>query len=374
MKRIVAVIMTFCLMGAVMPNIAGVTENSVITAGAVDDYTEGTYEQLTYKNYGDHIGISDCDESATIVVIPDEIEGLPVTSIEERAFEHYKNLISVNIPNTVTKIGNWSFNGCSGLTSIEIPDSVKTIGGMAFWKCNNLKSLKISNSITRIERDTFYYCSSLTSIEIPNSVTSIGAWAFEYCSSLMSIEIPESVISIEEKTFCNCSSLTSITIPDSVTSIGRGAFEICSNLKSITILNPNCDIYDNESTISNKYNSVGRFDSFNGTIYGYKNSTAQAYAEKYNYKFASLGKAPEKELSAGDINGDDKIDSTDASLILAEYSLLSTSTGEFTEAMKKSADINKDGLTDSADASLILVYYGYTSTGGTDNIEKFIGL
>src|SRR5574344_1574471 len=43
-----------------------------------------------------------------------------------------------------------AFNGCSSLTSIEIPSSVTSIGNNAF-----------------------YYCTSLTSVTIPSSVTSI---------------------------------------------------------------------------------------------------------------------------------------------------------------------------------------------------------
>jgi len=66
-----------------------------------------------------------------------------------------------------------------------------------------------------------------------------------------------------------------------VTSIGSVAFGDCSNLTSVAIKNPNCEIYDDSDTISDT-----------ATIYGYENSTAQAYAEKYNRKFVSLGKAP----------------------------------------------------------------------------------
>ncbi len=131
-------------------------------------------------------------------------------------------------------------------------------------------------------------------------------------------------------------------------------------MTSITILNPECEIVDTEYVII-----IGIDDNnqpyYKGTIFGYENSTAQAFSEKYNYKFESLGEAPEKELSMGDINGDRLVDASDASLILAEYSLLSTSNlGTFTESMKKSADVNKDGLIDSRDSSIMHSYYGYT--------------
>ena len=71
--------------------------------------------------------------------------------------------------------------------------------------------------------------------------------------------------------------------------------------------------------------------------------------------------------------GDCKIDSSDAPLILIEYSIISTGgMGTFSESVKKLADVNKDGAIDSKDASAILSYYSYVSTGGKDSIENFL--
>lgn len=76
------------------------------------------------------------------------------------------NLVSVEIGDCVTSIGNYAFQNCSGLTNIVIPDSVTSIGG-----------------------STFYKCSSLTSINIPSGVTSIGSNAFNGCNSLASVTV-----------------------------------------------------------------------------------------------------------------------------------------------------------------------------------------
>ncbi len=72
----------------------------------------------------------------------------------------------------------------------------------------------------------------------------------------------------------------------------------------------------------------------------------------------------EPTYTLGDVNEDDKVDSVDASLVLAEYALIQTG-GEltFTEKQKNAADVNKDGKTDSSDASKILEYYAAISTG-----------
>ncbi|MDE6775084.1 MAG: hypothetical protein K2J37_02075 [Ruminococcus sp.] len=80
-----------------------------------------------------------------------------------------------------------------------------------------------------------------------------------------------------------------------------------------------------------------------------------------------------KNVSAyklGDVDGDGMIDATDASMVLYEYSLLSTGKeSSFTVNQKKSADVNKDGMTDSTDASSILVYYADSSTGGNPTFD-----
>lgn len=66
----------------------------------------------------------------------------------------------------------------------------------------------------------------------------------------------------------------------------------------------------------------------------------------------------------GDVNEDGKVDSADASLVLAEYGLIQTGgTLTFTDKQKKAADVNRDGKSDSSDASKILEYYGAISTG-----------
>jgi hypothetical protein len=158
-----------------------------------------------------------------------------VTDIGEYSFAGCSTLTSIEIPNSVTNIGYRGFQNCSALTSIEIPNSVTDIGEYSFAGCSTLTSIEIPNSVTSIDNWTFEGCSSLTSIEIPNSVTSIGFYAFRLCTGLTSIKIPSSVTSIGFYAFQNCSGLTSIQIPSSVTSIGSYAFEYCSGLTSVTV-------------------------------------------------------------------------------------------------------------------------------------------
>ena len=151
----------------------------------------------------------------------------------EAPWSSYASYIAyVSLPEGLTNI--FGFSDCSNITSIDIPNSVTSIGEDAFNGCSGLTSVTIPNSVTSIGNSAFFWCSSLTSVTIPNSVTSIGVGAFSGCSSLTSVTIPNSVTSIGGYAFYYCGGLTSVTIPNSVTSIGSGAFAYCSSLEQIT--------------------------------------------------------------------------------------------------------------------------------------------
>ena len=143
------------------------------------------------------------------IIIPSEINGIPVTAIATDAFKN-KGLTSVEIPNSVTSIGYAAFLN-NQLTSVVIPNSVTSIGYAAFLN-NQLTSVVIPNSVTSIGNSAFYN-NKLTSVVIPNSVTSIGNSAF-YNNKLTSVEIPNSVTSIGNSAFYN-NPLTSARVPTS---------------------------------------------------------------------------------------------------------------------------------------------------------------
>ena len=98
-------------------------------------------------------------------------------------------MTSIEIPASVSYIGDGAFSGCSGLTSVtfEEKSKLKTIGTFVFEGCSSLTSVEIPDGVTSIGQGAFSGCSGLTTITIPDSVTSIGKEAFSHCSSLTSI-------------------------------------------------------------------------------------------------------------------------------------------------------------------------------------------
>ena len=89
-------------------------------------------------------------ESGEILVIPVAFqnEGVwyRVTSIGNYTFFR-KSLVSVEIPDSVTSIGDYAFRSCNSLTSIEIPDSVTSIGAYAFSNCTSLTSINYDDTV-----------------------------------------------------------------------------------------------------------------------------------------------------------------------------------------------------------------------------------
>ena len=85
------------------------------------------------------------------------------------------------------------------MNSVDIPNSVTIIGDNAFYKCYCLTSLTIPNSVTTLGEYAFQHCTELTSIIIPNSVKYIGWDAFSDCANLSDVYCEAEKLSAEEE-------------------------------------------------------------------------------------------------------------------------------------------------------------------------------
>ena len=156
-----------------------------------------------------------------------------MTNIEEGTFEGCSGLSSVNIPSTITQIGNRAFIWCTGLSSVAIPASVTTIGDDTFAGCIGLTSVIMSPSVTHIGARAFQNCKGLIYVALPSSIVYIGDGAFSECSGLKTMVIPPLVKWIYNGTFSGCTSLVSLIIPSSVQYILLYAFSNCPELTDV---------------------------------------------------------------------------------------------------------------------------------------------
>ena len=200
--------------------------------GAMEEYYSIEDDPLTFptpwENYKESI--------QTLVV------NSGVTSVS--GFHGCRNLSSVTLPNTLSRIGNEAFGGCA-FSSISIPNGVESIGFGAF-QGSKLTSISIPSSVTSIGVYAFSNCSSLSSIHVEpgNSVfdsrnncnaiieKNVDYWGGRLIAGCKNTVIPNGVTSIYHFAFGGCTGLTSITIPQSVTIVGY-AFPNCDNLSAV---------------------------------------------------------------------------------------------------------------------------------------------
>ncbi|OXS25253.1 MAG: hypothetical protein BI182_05850 [Acetobacterium sp. MES1] len=225
------------------------------------------------------------------------------------------NQTSVDIPDSVTTIGNEAFWGCRILAEIIIPDNVTTISDNAFEYCTMLSSIRLSKNISHLGSNPFSRCDQLvninvdennvnyssqdgvlynkskttligfpggkTSVTIPGSVTAIGEWAFCGCDNLTSIIIPKGVTSIGDAAFFLCQNLITLDISESVTSIGNSAGNRCPKLTKVIVRGNKTD-----------FDYVSFEESPLVTIYGIPGTNSETYAEVHNIPFIDLKYLP----------------------------------------------------------------------------------
>jgi len=285
--------------------------------------TEQVYYDFQYLEYSDHIEItglsSDNPETYAFqsIIVPAEIGDLPVTVIGNHAFSDEK------------------------ISKIQLPEGIQTIEANAFEGCLYLEKVNIPNTVTGIGDYCFQYCRSLENICIPDSVHTIGVSLFHGCLKLETIELSNQMTALPFNIF-SFTNVKTITIPEQIESVDYFSLGWCENLKSVTFLNPDCKITDDGSVIFNS--AYAEKFEFGGVIYGYPNSTAQAYAEKYGYTFHSIGSTFLFNI-AGDISGDGKLSIVD--VIQLKKGLLSR------DALPKNGDMNGDNVVNVVDLALL---------------------
>lgn len=284
-----------------------------------------TVTQIGYRS------LSSC-KGLTSVTIPDT-----VNRIMFQAFSGCSDLESVNIPEGVTVIESGTFTDCTLLTSVSIPESVTEIESRAFENCTSLEDINISDKVVtdhdafkntlwynnqpdgmvftgpvvgapdafvRGSHNLYCYKGSVpenSTVEIPYIVENIPEYAFKGQTGMTSVILPDRIDRIRPFTFDSCTGLDSVTIPENVLTVMSYAFNECTGLKTVTIENGVKNIqysaFNGCSSLTKivitgsvTYIEDNAFSdcSQDLTIYGYKDSAAEKYAQLNNIKFVLL--------------------------------------------------------------------------------------
>lgn len=149
------------------------------------------------------------DKSVTEIVVPSEINGKPVTEIAESAFKDFNKVISVVIPDTVTKIGKNVFKGMGALKSLTTPfvgssasaKGEKALLGYMFGSGEFTGSGAVEQVYgeNAEDREIYYIPSSLSFVKITGE--KIGRGAFYGCGSITEAELGEMLTEIGEDAF-----------------------------------------------------------------------------------------------------------------------------------------------------------------------------
>lgn len=173
-----------------------------------------------------------------------------VTEIGQKAFKDASSVENVTFAvNTETgkvkgveKIGISAFDGCSSLQELVLPETVTEVLQGAFANEGALVKADMSRtaSLKKWDKESFKGDTALAEVILPTAggITAIPDGAFAGCTTLTgeNLKIPKNIVTITANAFKE-SGLKKLYIPNQVTTIGASAFEACKNLEDVHISN-----------------------------------------------------------------------------------------------------------------------------------------
>ena len=228
---------------------------------------------FAYTADGGEVTITDYVGTSEHVLIPDTIDGLPVTALGHRAF-YEKTVTTVVVPDSVTEIGAACFSGDNYLVSLKLPDGLKRLPPASLESCMRLYDFDLPQSLEKIYSSVFEFNYYLTHLTLPSSLTEIeqlnfiGLYGLQsltlaednaafkldetngllmtadgtrllHCFSDISpaeeIILPEGVKIVDPFAFHYDYDVKRIVLPEGVETLGAMAFAMCPNLTEIVI-------------------------------------------------------------------------------------------------------------------------------------------
>lgn len=228
---------------------------------------------FAYTADGGEVTITDYVGTSEHVLIPDTIDGLPVTALGHRAF-YEKTVTTVVVPDSVTEIGAACFSGDNYLVSLKLPDGLKRLPPASLESCMRLYDFDLPQSLEKIYSSVFEFNYYLTHLTLPSSLTEIEQLNFIGLYGLQSLTLaednaafkpdetngllmtadgtrllhcfsdivpaeeiilPEGVKIVDPFAFHYDYDVKRVVLPEGVETIGAMAFAMCPNLTEIVI-------------------------------------------------------------------------------------------------------------------------------------------
>lgn len=197
------------------------------------------YEQYYYetesgtRNLG--VRILGTRASTENLVLPDTLNGTPVTAIGVDAFHGDEVIKTVTLPADLQVIEYRAFLGCTSLETVNFNTETKEIVDAAFADCPKLTTVNYSDDYTCIESFGSYVFDGTPFLEESmDEFITVGNVLVKYNGYKTSVSIPASVTYIGPESFVGNGQITSITFPPLLKKIGRDAFYFCDGLVSLT--------------------------------------------------------------------------------------------------------------------------------------------
>ena len=132
------------------------------------------------------------DSGATyegVVRIPESVEhegvAYAVVRIGDSAFKD-TDVTDVQIPNTVSSLGNGVFDSALRLANVTLPMGITSVPAAMFEK-TAIKAVAIPDGVTLVGEGAFQTCESLESVFLPSTLQKIEAYGFNGCRQLREI-------------------------------------------------------------------------------------------------------------------------------------------------------------------------------------------
>ena len=156
------------------------------------------------------------------IILPEKVycDGVnyEVAAIAPRAFWQ-SHVTEIQIPNSITRIGDAAFADAEDLQSITLPMGLKVVSNFMLAG-TAVRNVVIPEGVTDIGTGAFEDCSALQTVFLPASLYAIGKRAFRYCNNLQEIYSDASTppLTMDDNAFEGCSGVHVLLADASTTS------------------------------------------------------------------------------------------------------------------------------------------------------------